>query len=335
MKVSIVGCGSISSAHIGAISKISDARIISVADCIPERAQAAADRTGARAFTSLESLLCDEKPDVLHICTPHYLHVPMACAAMEQGVSVLCEKPCAMTAAQLTELRAVQRRTGSAFGVCFQNRYNRSSLFLKSLIAGGEYGALKGMRAIVTWRRDADYYESGDWRGKLATEGGGVLINQAIHTLDLMNWLGGGISAVTAHVSNDHLKGVIEVEDTVSALAEFRQGFRGVFYATTAHAVTSPVILEASFEDKTFRIEGDTVFEIDGGITPVSLPSDDEIFGKVCWGRGHTALISDFYDCLSSGRPFEIDAFEGGKAVSLMLGIYESAKTNQRLEVEA
>ena len=316
MKVSIVGCGSISSAHIGAISKISDARIISVADCIPERARAAADRTGARAFTSLESLLRDKKPDVLHICTPHYLHVPMACAAMEQGVSVLCEKPCAMTAEQLTELRAVQRRTGSAFGVCFQNRYNRSSLFLKSLIAGGEYGALKGMRAIVTWRRDADYYESGDWRGKLATEGGGV-------------------SAVTAHVSNDHLKGVIEVEDTVSALAEFRQGFRGVFYATTAHAVTSPVILEASFEDKTFRIEGDTVFEIDGGTTPVSLPSDDEIFGKVCWGRGHTALISDFYDCLSSGRPFEIDAFEGGKAVSLMLGIYESAKTNQRLEVEA
>ena len=77
------------------------------------------------------------------------------------------------------------------------------------------------------------------------------------------------------------------------------------------------------------------MFEIDGGITPISLPSDDEIFGKACWGSGHTALISDFYDCLHTGRPFEIDAFEGGKAVSLMLGIYESAKTNQRLEVEA
>lgn len=97
MKISIVGCGGISRTHIGAVRDIPDARIISVADCIPERAEAAAKQCGAKAYTSLEDMLAGEKPDVLHICTPHYLHVPMAVYAMERGVDVLCEKPCAMT----------------------------------------------------------------------------------------------------------------------------------------------------------------------------------------------------------------------------------------------
>ena len=332
MKISIVGCGSISAAHIGAISRINDAKIISVADCIAERAQAVSQKCEAKAFTSLEDVLADEKPDVLHICTPHYLHVPMSCTAMEQGIDVLCEKPCAITEEQLKTLRDIQRKTGAKFGVCFQNRYNCSSLFLKNIIDSGKYGELKGMRAIVTWRRDADYYATGDWRGKLATEGGGVLINQAIHTLDLMNWLSGGISAVTAHVSNDHLQGVIEVEDTVSALVEFKRGFRGLFYATNAHAVTSPIILEASFENITLRIEGDSVFEVsDGLITPVSLPGDAEFFGKACWGSGHSSLIEDFYNCVRDGRPFDIDSFEGGNAVELFSKIYESAQSGKRI----
>ena len=112
MKISIVGCGGISRTHIGAVRDIPDARIISVADCIPERAEAAAKQCGAKAYTSLEDMLAGEKPDVLHICTPHYLHVPMAVYAMERGVDVLCEKPCAMTENQLNELRECQRRTG-------------------------------------------------------------------------------------------------------------------------------------------------------------------------------------------------------------------------------
>ena len=220
MKISIVGCGGISRTHIGAVRDIPDARIISVADCIPERAEAAAKQCGAKAYTSLEDMLAGEKPDVLHICTPHYLHVSMAVYAMERGVDVLCEKPCAMTEGQLNELRECQRRTGRQFGVCFQNRYNRSVQYLKNIIDSKTYGELIGMRAFVTWKRDADYYASGDWRGKKATEGGGVLINQALHTLDLMNMLGGNVKAVTAHASNDHLKGIIEVEDTVSLFAK-------------------------------------------------------------------------------------------------------------------
>ena len=108
MKISIVGCGGISRTHIGAVREISDARIISVADCIPERAQAAAEQCGAKAYTSLEAMLSGEKPDILHICTPHCLHVSMAVYAMEHGIDVLCEKPCAMTEEQLKALRDCQ-----------------------------------------------------------------------------------------------------------------------------------------------------------------------------------------------------------------------------------
>ena len=190
------------------------------------------------------------------------------------------------------------------------------------------------MRAFVTWKRDADYYASGDWRGKKATEGGGVLINQALHTLDLMNMLGGGVKAVTAHCSNDHLRGIIEVEDTVSVFAEFSRGFRGVFFATTANAVTSPIILEANFADRSIRIEGDSVFEQkDGKLTPV-LDADSFVnHGKACWGSGHAALIRDFYESVTNKRPFSIDADEGGKAIELLLAIYKSAEKDERIEL--
>nr|AMP50897.1 oxidoreductase family, NAD-binding Rossmann fold protein [uncultured bacterium] len=316
------------------MEKIPEAEIISVADIIPERAAAVAEKTGAKAYSSMEELLNGEKPDVIHLCTPHYLHVPMAVDALNRGIHVLTEKPCAMTWKQLTVLQNAQRRSNAQLGVCFQNRYNRSTEYLLEVIQSGEHGSLTGIRAVITWCRDADYYSSGDWRGTQSQEGGGVLINQAIHTLDLMDLLGGGISAVTAHTSNDHLQGVIEVEDTVSVLAEFRSGIRGVFYATNANAVTSPVMLELNFTKKTLRLEGDCVYEIgDGSIAPVLDSHSGETVGKTCWGNSHGLLICDFYDCIKNGRRFKLDAFEGGRAVELVSRIYESAASGKRLGI--
>lgn len=161
-----------------------------------------------------------------------------------------------------------------------------------------------------------------------------MLINQALHTLDLMNMLGGNVKAVTAHASNDHLKGIIEVEDTVSVFAEFSQGFRGVFFATTANAVTSPIMLEANFVDRSVRIEGDSVFELnDGKLTPVLAADKFDNHGKLCWGSGHSALIRDFYDAVKNNRPFAIDSDDGGKAIELLLAVYKSAETGERIEL--
>lgn len=334
MKISLVGCGGISGTHIKAILEHSEAVLISVADIKYDRAKKVETETGAKAYASFEEMLEDEKPDVLHICTPHYLHVPMALKALERGINVLIEKPCAVTLAELDTLREAQSKTGLKVGTCFQNRYNSSTLQLKNMLENTEkVGKILGVRGFVTWERGEDYY-SDDWHGTLEKECGGVLINQAIHTLDMLQHLTGEMQAVTGHISNDHLKGVIEVEDTATALLEFGGGVNGVFYATLANSCDSPVFIEIKCEKATFRIEGDNLFEIDNGkIEAVRGYECRDYPGKVCWGSGHSALICDFYDSIAKTRPFEIDAFEGGKAVEAVLGIYESNKTGERVEI--
>lgn len=335
MKVSLVGCGGISKTHIKVITDLDEAQLISVADINFERAKKVETDTGAKAYASLDDLLSGEKPDVLHICTPHYLHVPMALKALGMGINVLIEKPCAVTLEELKILREMQSKTGLKVGTCFQNRYNRSTLQLKSMLENTEkYGRILGVRGFVTWERGEDYY-SDDWHGTLEKECGGVLINQAIHTLDMLQHLTGEIQAVTGHVSNDHLRGVIEVEDTATALLEFDGGVNGVFYATLANSCDSPVFAEIKCENATFRIEGDTLFEIgnDGKMDAIRGYEDKEYTGKTCWGTGHQALICDFYSSINENIPFEIDAYEGGKAVEIVLGIYKSSASGERIEI--
>lgn len=335
MKVSVVGCGGISRTHIQAILENEDAALISVADINFERAKKVESETGAKAYTSLDDLLNGEKPDVLHICTPHYLHVPMALKALEKGIHVLIEKPCAVTLEELKALREAQNRTGLKVGTCFQNRYNLSALQLKSMLEDtGKYGRILGARGFVTWERGKDYYAD-DWHGTLEKECGGVLINQAIHTLDMLQYLTGELLAVTGHTSNDHLKGLIEVEDTATALLEFADGVNGVFYATLANSCDSPVFVEIKCEKATFRMEGDNLFETggDGKIEAVRGYKEKDYPGKACWGTGHSALICDFYSSIIEERPFEIDAYEGGKAVEAVLGIYKSSASGERVEI--
>ncbi len=333
MKVSLVGCGGISKTHIKVITNLDEAQLISVADINFDRAKKVESDTGAKAYASLDDLLSGEKPDVLHICTPHYLHVPMALKALEAGIHVLIEKPCATSLKDLETLRQAQLKTGLHVGTCFQNRYNRSALQLKRMLADtGEYGRLLGARGFVTWRRDAEYYAD-DWHGTLDKECGGVLINQAIHTLDMMQYAGGGLRAVTGNISNDHLKGITEVEDTASALLEFSGNTKGVFYATVANSADSPVFMEFICEKATLRIEGDCLYKVlkGGKIEAVGGFEEKDYPGKACWGTGHNALIGDFYASITENRPFEIDAFEGGKAVEAVLGIYKSSKTGERV----
>lgn len=335
MKISLVGCGGISGAHINSIQNNSDAQLLSVADIKIERANKVASETGAVAYASLDAMLDAEKPDVLHICTPHYLHTPMALSALERGIHVLIEKPCSVNLQELEMLRAAQKRTGLKVGTCFQNRYNHSALQLQKLLQDEEkHGKLLSARGFVTWKRDTDYY-SDDWHGTLEKECGGVLINQAIHTLDMLQHVAGGITAVTGHIANDHLKGVIEVEDTASAMLEFASGAGGVFYATVAYATDAPVFMEFKCERAVFRIEGDNLYEIENGgkITVIDNFEPKNYPGKVCWGTGHLALICDFYASILENRPFDIDAFAGGKAVETVLAIYESSKTGKRTQL--
>ena len=160
-----------------------------------------------------------------------------------------------------------------------------------------------------------------------------MLINQAIHTVDLIQYLGGKCKKVTAHVSNDHLKGIIEVEDNASVLMELEGGKTALLYATTAYAENSKVFIEFSFESGMLRLEGDTLYSIDndGNIYKYEEKTDTEYHGKSYWGTGHSALINDYYDCIKNNRIFGINSFEGSEAAKIVLAAYESSKSGKSI----
>lgn len=335
MRVSVVGCGGVSKLHFEALKELDTVEISSVVDIVPEKADAAAVKYSCKAFYDFETMLNEDKPDCIHICTPHYLHVPMAVKALTAGFHVLCEKPCAISAEGLSQLKMAQLLNDAKFGVCFQNRYNESSLIIKEHVEKETYGKIKSVRALVHWFRDEAYY-SDDWHGTLAKEGGGVAVNQAIHTHDLMRYIAGKKTrSVTAHVFTDHLKDIIEVEDTVHALFEFEDGTIGLYDATTAFSENLPVIIDFVCEKATLRLEGDNAYVIeDGSIEQLHLADNNGFIGKNYWGKGHKSLISDFYDCIINDKKFAIDAIEGGRAVEEFLAIFESSKIGDKVYIK-
>lgn len=334
MKVAVIGCGNISKMHLKALSENPGTEIIAVADIKPDRADSTAKEYGARAYYDFDELLRNEKPDSIHICTPHYLHTDFAVKALEAGINVLTEKPCSVSFDEIEKLRKAQKESGKQLGVCFQNRYNNCVCRVKEIIADGSLGSLKSIRAFVTWSRGEDYY-SDDWHGTADKECGGVLINQAIHTVDLIQYLGGKCKKVTAHVSNDHLKGIIEVEDNASVLMELDGGKTAMLYATTAYAENSEVFIELSFEKGRLRLEGDRLYSLDSDANIAEIGERPEVtyHGQSYWGVGHSILINDYYNCIKTNKNFEIDAFEGGHAEKIVFACYESSKTGKSVEI--
>lgn len=336
-KSSIIGCGAIAQVHAAAIDELENVTLLSAADIRPERAEALTKQYGAAPYSCIDELLKAEKPDVVHICTPHYTHVPLAETALATGCDVVLEKPCCMTLDELPRLKTAVAKSGRHLGVCFQNRYRETSLRAKELITSGAAGKILGARGVVTWKRDEKYYVESGWRGKRATEGGGVMINQAIHTLDLMLWLCGDPVTVEGSTANHHLKGVIDVEDTAEACFTFGDGTRGLFYASTSNCFDSPVYLEVCCENFNLVLEGDdlTVRAPGGKVLEYRSCPLPVRRGKACWGAYHETLFRDYYDCLGSGRAFPIDVDEAGRAVTALLRLYESAENGGPVAFQA
>lgn len=329
LRAAIAGCGGIAQVHAKALGSMPDVTLAACADILPDRAEALAKTGGCRAYTDVEDMLRKEKPDVLHICTPHYLHTPMTRLAADLGIAVFTEKPPVISREQWADFTQAGQKV--PVGICFQNRYNRSVRHLLGLVRSGKTGAVMGARAIVTWSRDARYYTESGWRGKLATEGGGVLINQSIHTLDLLVCFLGEASFAEATASNRHLKNVIEVEDTLDAYIGF-PSCCAVFYATNAYNGNAPVLLELSCENGTYRMEDNELLCRSNDGTKERIVFDKpDVLGKGYWGNGHLACIRDFYDSLETDSAVPIGIPQAADTVNLMLGIYESARTNQRI----
>ncbi|MCL2512465.1 MAG: Gfo/Idh/MocA family oxidoreductase, partial [Oscillospiraceae bacterium] len=281
--------------------------------------------TEAKAYYDFDKMLSAEDFDVLHICTPHYLHFPMAMAALDAGKHVFCEKPLSIKYEDANALARKAKEKGLYLGVCFQNRYNASSIYIKNMINSGKLGKIKGAKGVVTWNRGAGYFAD-DWHGTLEKEGGGVLINQSIHTLDLCQWfIGSKAAGVKGMISTDRFDGVIETEDTAHAHITFENGAELIFYATIAYAENSPIVIEVIGEKGKITLTDKIIVKIDGEseqILDVKMPTGE----KAYWGAGHDAAIADFYAAIKEKRPFAIDGDAGKIAVDLVEKIYKSAR---------
>jgi predicted dehydrogenase len=318
----VVGCGDVSIVHLQALQKLDGVDLAGVCDTDPERAAAAAERYGVPSFTDHRELLAAVRPDVVHVCTPHDQHTPVAVDCLDAGVAVLLEKPVAHTVAEADRLIAAARRhPGVKIGICLQNRYNTATRAARDLLASGALGPVRGGSATVLWHRDPAYYRARPWRGQRARSGGGVLINQAVHTVDLMEWLLGDVERVRGHAGRYALDD-IDVEDTASVLLDHVGGARSVVFATVGNAVDSPVTIEIVTERAVLHIRGDlTVSHADGRVETVAEPVVST-GGRAYWGASHELLIADFYRTLPGPDPFWISPQEGARSLRVIDRIY-------------
>lgn len=340
LHAAIIGCGGISAAHLLAIHSCGlteedvPVKLVAVADIVEEKAQKVAQQEQCDWYTDYREMLKRDDIDVVHICTPHYLHHSMAIDAMRAGKHVFCEKPMAIHADDAQKMEDVSRETGKKLGICFQNRYNHTSQTAKELIDSGEVGKVLGGKAVVTWFRGKEYYASGAWRGRWDTEGGGVLINQAIHSLDLLNWLCGGSRAVKAHHDQFMMKGIIEVEDTVMANLLLKNGGNALFFATNCYVASTLPLIEVVCERAVLTIDDNLVIRYTDGSGRVETVSNENkrLIGKAVYGSGHPLIIQDFYNCVAQDRPFFLCGAEGKQAIRIIQAIYDSDRTGSYVE---
>lgn len=314
MRTAIVGLGVIGKVHISVLKELG-AEIVAVCDCDETKLK---EYSEYAAYLEYEKMLDEIMPDVVHICTPHYLHTEMILAALKRNINVLCEKPMCIQEEDIPLILEAERASKAQLGICFQSRYSPSNLYAKEYLQNKK---IIGATGIVTWRRNKEYYNSANWRGKWKTEGGGVLINQAIHTLDLLQWFCGMPEEVYASTSNLTLTDTIEVEDTATLVCRKNDGTGFNLFATNASNVGFPVELILRTETETVRVTPNAVII---GDQVASFKNDTKIYGKKSYGSGHKTLIQDFYDCVESRRAFPINGEEGAKSIRILSKAYKN-----------
>jgi UDP-N-acetyl-2-amino-2-deoxyglucuronate dehydrogenase len=333
MNAAIIGCGEVHSVHAEAIKRNPAARLKAVVDTIEERAAKSAEKYSCEYFTDYREMLKRQDIDTVHICTPHYLHHTMAIDALKSGKNVLCEKPMAIKPEYAVEMIEVSKSTGKTLGICLQNRYSNTSKFIKEFLNSEKSGRILGARAIITWSRGCDYYRSAAWRGSWDKEGGGVLINQAIHTIDLLQWFMGDILRMKGSFDTRLLGDCIEVEDTAEATIIFKNGVNALLYFTNCHCANSPVFLEIIGEKASIRLEGDLYVNTQKSRWQnVASNKEGAALGKDYYGAGHGTLINDYYDTLAKGGKFAIDGCQGITSLKIVDAWYMSAKLGRFVE---
>jgi predicted dehydrogenase len=326
----IVGAGMVARYHARAIAATPGARLVAICRGDALRAAEAAADWGVPCETSFEALL--ERPDVdaVCLCTPSGLHGEQALAAARAGRHVLVEKPMALRLGEADAMIAACRATGVRLGVTLQRRTDRASRELHDAIRAGELGRLVLGVATVPYFRPQSYYDSAPWRGTWSLDGGGALMNQGIHLVDLLLWLMGGEAEVVG-ASGGVARHEIEVEDGVVAALRFSCGARGTIAATTAAAPGFPHRVEVYGTRGGAQIEGDALVRWEGDAprirpsVPTSVAAGSGARPTGIGTLGHTLIVQDFVAAIREGRAPLVDGVEGRRSLALVLAIYEAA----------
>nr|NLD40252.1 Gfo/Idh/MocA family oxidoreductase [Actinomycetales bacterium] len=328
IRVAVVGCGDVATIHFEAIASIEEAVLVAVGDTDPRALEVSSRTAGVPGYTDIGELIGEVRPDVVHVTTPHHEHVDPSITALRAGVHVLQEKPIAHTLAEGERLVAAAEEaagTGTKIGICFQNRYNISAQKARELLDAGTIGEVQGAWASVEWSRTEGYYRAKPWRGTWAESGGGLLINQAIHTLDLVQWLMGDVVDVDGHACTRRYGNVIEVEDTADALFTHAGGVQTTFYATLTSPSTHPVEIEIVGSKGRIQIRDGVRLELVDGTVASWAERKVPSTGRAYWGVSHEILIRDFYEKLADPEPFWISPAEAMKSMHMLKTIYDQS----------
>ncbi|MFT3787041.1 MAG: Gfo/Idh/MocA family oxidoreductase [Tepidisphaeraceae bacterium] len=353
VRFAVLGCGAIAPTHLGAIQQLGHP-IVAVADVIPDRAKDMAARFKvARVHHSLDTLLADREVDVVCICTPSGMHAEHGVACLRAGKHAIIEKPMEVSLAACDALLKAQKESGKTLSIISQHRFDPATVLAKKLIDSGRLGKIVLANADVRWWRTQAYYDSGDWRGTWRFDGGGATMNQGVHTVDVLQWLAGGVSSVFAH-TRTAVHERIEVEDVAVAALTFKNGAVGTLTATTAAYDGYAARIEIFGSEGSILLEGDTVKRIllkdgtkfdqqdasehavrvaKGGTASVRLdaaidrPTSAEPEWK--WGDAHRAQIADVVHAIQTGEPCLINGQQGRNPVEVILALYQSSKSGQ------
>ncbi|MBO0810533.1 MAG: Gfo/Idh/MocA family oxidoreductase [Microlunatus sp.] len=322
MRVGIIGAGVIGTVHARLISELADeATLASVVDLDADKAEALARRYGATAYTELSDALADPEVAAFSVCVPSGLHPEIAVQVIKAGKAVLVEKPLAITLAGADQVADAAAAAGATVGVVSQRRFQPAAQFIRSAIDQGLLGRLTSAVVESPLWRSQDYYESGDWRGTLALDGGGALMNQGIHALDLLVWMLGRPVTVSAHAGCLAHTG-IEVEDVVGATITFASGAIGVLLATTAANPGLPIRLAVHGDQGVVIMDDDNITRFESTAV-ADRPADPE--GDPSVDAAHRHQYADFLHAVRDQRPPSVGIADGRLSLELVLAIYASA----------
>lgn len=334
VKFGIIGCGRISANHLDAIKNAPSAELVAVCDIVEEKAKRAAEENGINHYyTDIDQMISEAKPDVCCVLTPSGMHSEHAVCVANHGVNVLCEKPLDITNEKMQAMINACRENGVLLGGIFQRRTFKAVIETKQAINSGVLGRVTLGSAYLKYYRNQEYYDSGDWRGTWELDGGGALMNQGVHGIDLLNYMMGGIKSVYAHCEN--LAWSIDTEDTAVVTLRFNNGALGVIEcATSAYPGLDTIFsVHGSKGSISFGDDGFYMFE-----TADNLPCPEisgNLGGKNCAykydNRGHILQIEDMSRAVIEGRPPMVTGEDAAASVRIVLAIYESARTGREV----